>query len=163
MAIVQDYVNYGTGTSPTVTLVSLPTTSARCSTVIVNDTATGKFTDYMGVVTLKTITGTHASDMACYVYLFGGTGTAYDSPGTNADVAVTVATNWNLKGPVVVNFGTSVLGLIAQTRMFMVSPVFGGEIPSQFGVVIQNQTGLALSATAGDLSVSFVPVYHTIT
>jgi len=163
MAEVRNYINYGTGIVPTITLASLPTTSGRCSTVVVNDTATGKYTDYMGVVTLKTITGTHASDMAAYVYLFGGTGTAYDNPGTNGDVAITVATNWNLRGPIVVNFGTSVTGLIAQTKEFMVSPIFGGEIPPQFGVVVQNQTGLALSATAGDLSVTFVPIYHTVT
>lgn len=163
MAELRDYINYGTGILPTITLTSLPTTSARCSTVIVNDTATGKNTDYMGIVTLKTITGTHAGDMASYVYLFGGTGTAYDNPGTNADAAITVATNWNLKGPIVVNFGTSATGLASMTRVFMVSPIFGGEIPPQFGVIIQNQTGLAFSATAEDLSISFIPVYHTVT
>ena len=163
MAIVQDYVNYGTGVPVTITLTSLPSTSGRCSTVIVNDTATGKFTDYMGIVALRTTTGTHASDMACYCYLFGGTGTVYDSPGTNGDVAVTVATTWNLRGPQVINFGTSLTGLMSQTKMFFVSPMFGGEVPPQFGVILQNQTGIALDSTAANLSINFIPVYHTIT
>jgi hypothetical protein len=163
MAVIRDYINYGTSTAVTITLASLPTTSARCSTVIVNDTSTGMYTDYMGIIALRTTTGTHASDMCCYAYLFGGTGTDYDSPGTNADGAVTVATSWNLKGPVVINFGTSVTGLISQTKVFMVSPIFGGEIPAQFGVILQNQTGITLDSTAGNLSVNFIPVYHTMT
>ena len=163
MAPLRDYVNYGTAIPVTITLTGLPSTSGRCSTVIVVDTATGMYTDYMGIIQLRTTTGTHASDLVCYAYLFGGTGTAYDSPGTNADGAVTVATNWNLRGPQIINFGTSLTGLVSQTKVFFVAPMFGGEVPAQFGVILQNQTGIALDSTAANLSINFVPVFHTVT
>lgn len=163
MAILRDYINYTAGSAVTITLANLPSTSARCSTPIVVDTATGYYTDYMGIVTLQTTTGTHGAAMAAYVYMYGGSGGVVNSPASTADIAITVATNWNLVGPQVVNFGTSLTGSAIQTLVFFVKPMFGGEIPAQFGVLIDNETGINLSATAGNNTVTFVPVYHTIT
>lgn len=163
MAILRDYVNYATGTAVTISLVNLPSTSARCSTAIVVDTAAGYYTDYMGIVTLQSTTGTHAAGFAAYVYMYGGSAGVVNYPATTADVAVTIATDWNLAGPVIMNFGTSLTGSKTITNIFFVKPLFGGEMPAQFGVLIDNEVGINLSATAGNNTVTFVPVYHTIT
>ena len=165
MAILRNYVTYGTPIVATITLTGLANGSGRTMVTIMNDTATGLYTDYVGIITLRTTTGTHGADKCCYAHLYGGTGTAYDYPGTNGDVALTITgdTGLNTRGPFVINFGTSVTGLMSKTKVFFVGQAFGGNIPPQFGVIIENQTGVLLDSTAANHSVSFVPVYNYAT
>lgn len=161
--MARDYINYGTEIAATITLTGLAHTAGRECTAIVNDDATGKYTDYQCIVTLRTTTGTHGGALCCYAHMYGGTGTAYDGPVTGTDAAVTINTGMNLAGPFIINFGTSTTGLMSAKKTFLVSQAFGGEIPAKFGVVIENNTNVALDSTAGNLKVAFVPIYHTVT
>ena len=54
------------------------------------------------------------------------------------------------------------MGLIQQKAYIgSVAAFFGGNVPPFFGVVVENKTNLAFSATAGDHSVVFMPISDT--
>lgn len=152
---------YGATTAATITLTTLANGSARECSFITNTAS--KAIDYACIITLKTTTGTHGSELACYAHFYGSLdGTNFDYPVTGTDAAVTIGTNMNLKGPVPIIFGTSVTGLIQQKRVIGgIANFFGGNIPPFFGVVIENKTNLAFSATAADCSVVFMPISDT--
>lgn len=152
---------YGATTAATCTLVTLPTGSGRECTAIVNTGS--KALDYACLITLKTTTGTHGSDLACYAHFYGSIdGTSFDGPVTGTDNAVTINTGMNLKGPVLINFGTSVTGLMTSKKYVGgIASFFGGNIPPFFGVVIENRTNLAFTNTAGDHSIVFMPISDT--
>lgn len=154
-------VFYGATTAATCTLTTLANGSGRECSYITNTAS--KAPDYACIITLKTTTGTHGSDLACYAHFYGSLdATSFDYPLTGTDAAVTVGTNMNLKGPIVINFGTSVTGLIQQKKVIgSVAAIFGGNIPPFFGVMIENKTNLAFSATAADHSIIFLPISDT--
>ena len=152
---------YGAATTATCTLTTLAQAAGRECTAIVNTGS--KALDYMCYIQLKTTTGTHASDLVCYAHFYGSPdATNWDGPATGTDAAVTISTGMNLKGPVVINFGTSTTGLMSQKHLIAsVADVFRGVIPPHFGVVIENKTNLALTATAADNVVIFYPISDT--
>lgn len=154
-------VIYGATVVATCTLTTLANGSGRECTAISN-TGT-KALDYACMITLKTTTGTHGSDLACYAHFYGSPdGTNFDFPVTGTDAAVTINTGMNLKGPVPIIFGTSTTGLLSQKRYIgSVAAIFGGNVPPAFGVVIENKTNLALTNTAGDHSIVFLPISDT--
>lgn len=154
---------YAASLTGTITLTALAAGSAQQSIMFTN-TATNALDGVM-VIGLKTTSGTHGSDQCCYCHFYASPdGTKFSSPitsSTNALVAIT--TGMNLEGPAVINFGTSVTGLYSATKVIgSVAAIFGGQLPANFGVVIENKTNIALTNTAADHFVWFFPTYENV-
>lgn len=152
---------YQASTAATCTLTTLPNGSGRECTAIVNTASSSP--DAACLIIIKTTTGTHGSDMACYAHFYGSPdGTSFPNPLTGTDNNVTVTTGMNLAGPVPVVFGTSTTGLAtAKKYIGSVASIFGGVLPKFYGVMIENKTNLALTNTAGDHSITFYPISDT--
>lgn len=152
---------YQASTAATITLTTLANGSGQECTAIIN--TAGSAIDAACMITLKTTTGTHGSDLACYVHFYGSPdGTAFPNPVTGTNAAVTINTGMNLNGPVPIIFGTSTTGLAtAKKYIGSVAALFGGVLPSRYGLVIENKTNLAFTNTAGDHAVVFYPISDT--
>lgn len=154
---------YAASLTATVTLTTLAQGSARQSVMFTNTAS--NYLDGSMLISLKTTSGTHGSDLCCYCHFYASPdGTNFSSPvTTSSDIALTISTGMNLEGPTVINFGTSVTGLYTATKVVgSVAAVFGGQLPQNFGVVIENRTNLALTNTAADHSVNFFPTYENV-
>lgn len=155
------YSATNTGTAITITLAALSQGSAQECTAIVN---ASNHLDAQLYVQLKTQTGTHGSDFLCNLYFYGSIdGTNYSDPVTGTDAAVTITTGMNMAGPVPVLFGTSTTGLATKKLVVgSVANMFGGVIPPQWGVVVENRTNVPLSTTAADHLVTYIGVKQNV-
>jgi hypothetical protein len=148
----------GASTAITITVASLGAASARESLVV--DNSALLYLDAMITFKLKTVAGL-AADKAIYIWLYASEdGTLYDYNATGADAAITLLSPHNFKGPFVINTPTDSLTYIAV--LASVASFFGGVMPKKWGVIVENQTGQALTAVAGDHSVKYSGIYHTV-
>jgi hypothetical protein len=140
--------NYAAKATVAITLTSLANNGARESTVI--DNTTNKYLDAR--LRIK-ITGQSGGTAYCNVWGYSALGdTTYTDGATGSDAAFTASNlknaiflgvvNLNSTTPVVASFE----GLAAK---------FGGTLPDKFGIIIENKSGAALSATAGDHVVEY--------
>jgi hypothetical protein len=147
----------------TITVASLGAAAARQSTVV--DNTTNLFSDALVTVKLKNGSGTIAAQKACNVYAFasvdGGTTYTELAGATDAAETLTVPPNAILIGSV--NMPTSATSYAAGP--FSVASAFGGRgnLPASWGIIIENQTGLALDATGGNHSAIYQGVYDQYT
>lgn len=151
---------YGSSTGITCTLASLATTNARESTAVVN--TTNLYLDALVQVQVKLQTGTPSSDKAVYVYAYGsedGTNYADNASGSDAAITLRVPTALRLIGIIPCPDSG---GLTYKSQPFSVASAFGGSLPRKWGIVIENQTGIALSATEGDHAKRYTGVYTTV-
>jgi len=147
---------YGTKTTITITGTSLANGSARESTVI--DNTTNKFTDARVRVALNGQTSGSAQ-VDFYVYsALGDTG--YTDGATGSDAAFTAANRLNARyvGSIQMNVTTAVKGELPS-----IAAAFGGVMPDKWGLIMVNNSGAALSATAGDTVIEFEGIYQTVT
>lgn len=147
---------FATKATVTVTLTSLANGSARESTVI--DNSTNKYLDAMLRVKTNGIAGATA---AMAVYAYGALNdTTYTDGATGSDAAFTAASIKNAKliGVVSMNAATAVTA-----GPMSVASAFGGVLPNKWGLIFRNDSGAALSATAGDHVVEYEGVYATST
>lgn len=131
---------WGTKATVTVTLTSLANNAARESTVI--DTA-GAIDIALRIKTK----GQASSTGPVNVYAYAALGdTVYTDGATGVDAAFTAANRLNSRfvGAVQLNAANSV------TAMLTVAQAFDGALPSKVGFIIVNNSGDALSTTAGD-------------
>jgi len=148
----------GASTAITITLASLGSAAARESLVI--DNGSNLFLDAMITFKLKTGAGL-AADKAIYIWLYASEdGTLYDYNATGADAAIVLLSPHNFKGPFIINTPTDSLTYIAV--LTSVAAFFGGVMPKKWGVIVENKTGQALTAVAGDHSVKFSGIYQTV-
>ena len=154
-------VNFGTSTAITCTLASLADAGARECTAV--DNSTNKYLDAVLYLAIRLVTGTPASDKAIYVWFYGSEdGTNYTDNATGTDAGVTMRSPSNLRGPFVIS--TPDTGALTYKGVVgSVAAFFGGTLPRKWGFVIQNKTGLALSATEGDHTKTYTGVYVTST
>ena len=159
-----DKISYvATAVTITCTINSMPSSTTgvgRWSAVV--DNTTNLYDDALVTVTLKTGVGTPANDKAGYIYVYGSAdGATYNGSGTEGvgtDAAVTVDNPTNLKGPqVIVLLNT---GVIYKT-VFNVANFFGGVMPMKWGVVIVNVSGVPLSGTLSDNTITYTGIYYT--
>ena len=133
---------------------SLADAAARESTAI--DNATNLYLD--AVVRIQT-KGSAGSTLTLAVYAYGSvdTGTYTDSA-TGTDAAFTAANILNSKrvGTVQMNGTTAVVA-----GPMSVAAAFGGVLPTKWGLIIRNDSGGALSSTAGDHVIEYQGVYAT--
>lgn len=134
--------NYASAAAVTITLTSLADTAARQSTEI-NNTVT-KALDYL--IRLKTL-GLSGSVGALNVYIAAQLGDGIRAGGVGATDAAFTGRVEELRWlySVDLNGTTSVVVILPP-----VSQAFGGRCPEKFVIVVENQSGAALSATAGD-------------
>ena len=154
--------NFGTPAALTSTLVGLVFNAGR-ETDALSLSATAE--DYEAVFTFRTLSGTHSGDFAVYVYACPSpTGTMWPTPSTGTDAAIVITTASNqLKGPIlVVPFGTSATGLATQTGVIPSLKAALGELPAKLTFAIQNSC-CTFDSTAGNLSVTVIPVWNTVT
>lgn len=155
---------YGTqGQALTITLASLAdaTSAGRESTVV--DNRTNLFLDVLISAKIKTQNaGSIAAPSAAFIYAYGTTddGTTYPDTVTGADAAITLNSPTQLK----------LLGAIYAAAIntqykggpWSLAALFGGRMPAEWGVVVVNDTGTALSATGTDHGVWYQGVYATV-
>lgn len=157
-------LQYTASSGATITLTTLAASTARQGIAWVNTTGSN-YTDGTMLITLKTTSGTHGDELCCYAHLYSSPdGTNWSNPvTTSTDLGIAISTGMNLGGPVVINFGTSVTGLYAATRVVSsVAAAFGGQLPQQFGVIIENKTGVAFTNVSGDFKINFYPTFVNV-
>lgn len=142
---------WGTKTAITLTGTSLADAAARQSAAVTSH-------DGMGML-LRVLTkaaGANTGTVGVYVYSALGD-TTYTGGASGSDAAYTAAQWDNL-----VKLGDVTLdGTNAVSKTFSVGEKFAGIIPSRLGVILRNESGGALSATAGDHVVEYQAVIAT--
>lgn len=136
---------YGASANFTITVASLADEAARESTAI--DNGTNRYEDVqVGGFLKANATGV---DSTGYVNIFAygsaDDGTTYSDGASGADSGHTLGGNAMLLGRVELNAN----GETAQFGPFSVARVFGGFVPEDWGIIVENQTGAALDATGG--------------
>lgn len=132
----------------TITLASLASTSSRASTVV--DNSTNLFLDAFVFLKLKSnaagVTATGAA--LVYAYATADGGTSYTEGATGTDAAITLVSPSNLRLIGVIN--VVAVATTYTAGPFSVASAFGGTLPEKWGIVVQNKSGAALDATAGN-------------
>ena len=136
---------YGTSNQAiTVTLNSLAAAAARAGASVSN--TTNKFQDVLIQLIVRTAAGTVAAEKAVKVYAYGTVdgATTYSDNAVGTDVAhtLTVPPNTVLIG--IIN--VAVADTIYESHPFSLASAFGGVVPDNWGIIVENQTGLALNS-----------------
>ncbi len=152
-------IAYGGATNITITLASLGGSSARESTAI--DNSSNLYLDAMVYVALKLQAGSPSAPKTINIYLYGSLdGTNYTDNATGSDAAVTMRIPTNLRGPFVLAAQDSG-GLTYKGVIGSVAQYFGGILPYKWGIVVENATGITLSASESDHTKQYRGVYAT--
>ena len=153
-------LKFGTSTAFTLTLASLASssTAGRESTAV--DNTSNLFVDALVRLQCKLQTGSPANDKAIYVYAYGSEdGTNYTDPATGSDAAITLRAPTNLRLIGVISTPDSG-GLTYKGGPFSVAQAFGGVLPRKWGIVVQNYSGVTLSATEGDHAYTYTGIHY---
>lgn len=142
-------LSYAAFAAITCTLTSLASGASRSSTVV--DNTTNEYLDALVGLTVKTAAGTLVANAAVNVYVYAITdGSAYTDGVTGVDAAFTLPTVPNLKLAQVVVVNAAAAS--ASSSPFSAALAFGGTLPQKWGIVVSNQTGLALDTVVGSAS-----------
>ena len=153
---------YGTsGQLVTITLTSLADSSTvgRQSTAI--DNSSSRFLDVLITCKIALTTGTASAPNAVFVYAYASVdgGSEYPDAVTGTDAGITINNPTQLKLLGAVYAPTQSLGYKGGPWSF--AALYGGRMPERWGVVVINDSGIALTATAGDHVVEYQGVYAT--
>ena len=150
---------FGTSTALTLTLASLAQAAARESTAV--DNSTDKFLDVLVQLNIKLQTGTPASDKAINIYVYGSEdGTDYTDNASGSDAAITLRDPTNLRLIDIINTPDSG-GLTYKSHPLSIAAAFGGVMPRKWGIVVENKTNIAFSATEGDHTKEYSGIFAT--
>lgn len=138
-----------------ITLASLATGSARQSAFI--DNTPNFFVDAAIYFSFRLVTGAPTGDKVVNVYLYSSIDNVnYTDNATGADAAITIRTPPNLKLLGTVNTPDDLAGAANWNATFeSVAPHFGGILPPRWGIVVENQTGRAFTATEANHTKSY--------
>jgi hypothetical protein len=151
---------FGTSTNITCTLASLGAASRESTSV---DNGTNLYLDALVQLQIKLQTGTPTGDKAIYVYAYGSEdGTDYTDNATGSDASITLRSPTNLR-PLGVIACPDSGALTYRSHPMSVAAAFGGVLPRKWGIVVQNLTGVTLSATEGDHEKRYTGVYYQTT
>ena len=144
---------YSSSQNISCSIASLSNGAARESAYI--DNTINNYIDAMVTLSGKLSTGNPSGRMVVYVYFYGSEdGSKYTDNATGADAPLVLRTPTNLRGPFVISTPDAG-GLTYSVVIGSVSSFFGGNLPKRWGMVIENQTGVALDATEGNHSKSY--------
>lgn len=148
-------LNYGSQTAITITLASLGATAARQSTLV--DNTTDKFLDamvFLSVIFANTAIGL---EQTMFVYAYGWDGDSgtplYTGGATGSDGVYTMTAPSPLK---LIGMVPGIQNATVNVGPFSVAAGFGGILPAKWGLVVYNQTNIAL--TAGTQECSYVGI-----
>jgi hypothetical protein len=132
----------------TITLASLAAsaTVGRESTAV--DNAAGLFLDALVFLLIETGTVSGNKQVLVYVYATADGGTNYTEGCTGTDAAHTRQDPTVLRPLAIIPTPTN--ATIYKSGPYSVAAAFGGVMPEKWGLVVFNDTGAALSATAGN-------------
>lgn len=152
---------YGTSTAMTITLASLAHSdnAGRESTAV--DNATNLFLDALVQVKVKLQAGTPSADRTVYVYAYGsedGTTFTDNATGTDADITLTDPPNSKLIGSIRC---PAAGGLTYESQPMSVAKAFDWVLPRKWGIIVRNNTNVALSSTGGDHAAKYTGIYYT--
>ena len=121
------------------------TTAARACTAI--DNSSNLYLDCLVQLVVQTAAGSLGTNPVVYVYAYGVSYSGnYTDQVTDSDAAYTLLTVPNLKLVQIINVNTANTALYSSP--FSIAAVFGGVLPSKWGVVVNNQSGLTLAGSA---------------
>lgn len=147
---------YAAKVDMTCTLASLASSATAGRTTASESNSTAKSLEALVSGKFKTVAGTPANDKAIYIYAYASVdgGTTYTEGVGGTDAAFTMADPTNLVHVKTVN-------IPAGNTSYPFGPFalsaekFGGIMPEKWGFFIRNYTGLALSATGSDNTISY--------
>lgn len=153
---------YGTsGQTITITLASLASAAARASTAVDNTSAL--YEDVLVFIKFTTgATPTATGYVNVYGYGSVDNGTTFPEAITGTDAAVTLTSPPNLQllaqynGSATAN-KTYLCGPISFCRMYGLD-----KLPARWGIVVQNLSGFAFNATAGNFAVTYQGINRQI-
>jgi len=149
---------FGASTAITITLNSLANAAARESLVV--DNTSNLYLDALVLVIAKLAAGSPAGAKALYVYAYGSEdGTNYTDNATGADAAITLRSPTNLRLIGAISAPDSG-ALSFKSHPMSIAAAFGGVMPRKWGIVLSNQSGVALDSSAN--SASYSGVYQTV-
>jgi hypothetical protein len=155
---------YSSPTNFVLGLDGLANNSSRASTAISNTTT--QYLDVLVSLEFFISTGTlSTSGAALYVYAYSvGFNGSFTDGISGTDSNFTLPSPTNLKLVQIVPYTGTVGGSTVFSNSFSIAAAYGGILPSEFGILVQNQTGAALAGTAGaqvNNSASFVGISIT--
>lgn len=124
-------------------------TVARASTAI--DNTANLYLDALVSIKLQSVNSSLGSNPTVFIYAYGwsvGQGTDYTDNVTGTDAAYTLPSPTNLKLIGSVPY-TAAQNVTMYAGPFSVALAFGGILPAKWGVVVNQQIGVALSGSAG--------------
>lgn len=142
-------ISYGTSNQTiTITLASLANAAQRQSTAITNTT----FTDALVQIKLETgAAGVSATGIVnIYAYASSDGGTTYGDTATGTNGAVTLTSPPNLK--LIGTINTVANATSYDSNPMSVAAIFAGNLPQHWGIVVENKSGAAFNATAGNFA-----------
>jgi hypothetical protein len=129
----------------TITLNSLADNAARESTHINNET--DLFLDALVKVTVNP-NGAPANEKAVYVWVYAGNGDGeFPDPATGSDAAITLPSPHNFRLIGVINTPANQEYI---SNLFSVAQAFGGIMPPEWGIIVENQSGQAFTAAGNE-------------
>lgn len=153
-------LNYATPAAITITMTSLADGAYRQSTVV--DNSTNKYVDALIGGSIQTGT-TPTAETRIEVYLYASyDGTNYTAGCSGTDGAYTADGEENLLKLIEVIIVDATTGQDYVFGPISVAQVFGGIMPSKFGVVIKNATGAALDATGTNNHIKYTGIKYDI-
>jgi hypothetical protein len=147
---------YGSKTNITITVASLSNSSARASTAV--DNSSNLFVDaHVGGFIRANSSGTSSTGyFNIYVYASVDGGTTYSDAATGSDASHTLNNNAFLLGVVELNANSET----AEFGPFSIATAFGGIIPMNWGVIVENRSGAALDSTGSNHEVHYRGVQY---
>lgn len=143
----------------TITLASLASASYRESAAL--DNTSNKFLDVLIYLAIALQAGSPTGEKALKVFFYASEdGTNYTNNATGSNAAITPPSPSNLLGPFIIQAPSS--GALTWKAVFPIAQFFGGIMPPKWGIVIQNATGVTLSATEGDHTKEYRGIYSTV-
>jgi hypothetical protein len=147
---------YGSKVDMTMTLASLADAGARESTAV--DNGTNLFNDVQVGGFLKAgASGVSATGYVnIWAYASADDGTTYSDAATGTDSAHTLNGNAVLLGVVELNANAET----AEFGLMSIAQAFGGAVPEDWGIIIENQSGAALDSTEGNHDLHYKGIHY---
>ncbi|MEW6379785.1 MAG: hypothetical protein AB1611_09275 [bacterium] len=147
---------FGPSTPITITLAGLASGQARSSLAVDNDS--NRYIDAMVTLGIALASGTPAGDKQVLVWFYGSEdGLLYGDNATGADQAIVKRDPSNWRGPFELNTPDGG-GLTYIAMIPSVAAYFNKVLPRKWGIIIENQSGLALGGAEENFTKAYTGI-----